>query len=97
MGLSQNKKAISQNYQLKLPIDLEIFIPEDDSVILLSLMMEELDYKKLYEAYSQNGRNPAVPPKILFKILIYAYMNDIWSSIKIEQKRCKFYVAIRRF
>ena len=97
MGLSQNKKAISQNYQLKLPIDLEIFIPEDDSVRLLSLMMEELDYKKLYEAYSQNGRNPAVPPKILFKILIYAYMNDIWSSIKIEQKRCKFYVAIRRF
>ena len=51
---------------------------------LLSLMMEELDYKKLYEAYSQNGRNPAVPPKILFKILIYAYMNDIWSSRKIE-------------
>ena len=73
MGLAQNKKAISQNYQLKLPIDLEIFIPEDDSVRLLSLMMEELDYKKLYEAYSQNGRNPAVPPKILFKILIYAY------------------------
>ena len=70
MGLSQNKKAISQNYQLKLPIDLEIFIPEDDSVRLLSLMMEELDYKKLYEAYSPNGRNPTVPPKILFKILI---------------------------
>ena len=77
MGLAQNKKAISQNYQLKLPIDLEIFIPEDDSVRLLSLMMEELDYKKLYEAYSQNRRNPAVPTKILFKILIYAYMNDI--------------------
>ena len=67
-----------------MPIDLEIFIPEDDSVRLLSLMMEELDYKKLYEAYSPNGRNPAVPPKILFKILVYAYMNDIWSSRKIE-------------
>ena len=63
---------------------MDVLIPEDDSVRLLSLMMEELDYKKLYEAYSQNGRNPAVPPKILFKILIYAYMNDIWSSRKIE-------------
>ena len=52
MGVSQNKKAISKNYQLKLPIDLEIFIPEDDSVRLLSLMIDELDYKKLYEAYS---------------------------------------------
>ena len=80
----KNYAQLSQNYQLKLPIDLEIFIPEDDSVRLLSLMMEELDYKKLYEAYSPNGRNPAVSPKILFKILIYAYMNDIWSSRKIE-------------
>ena len=51
---------------------------------LLNLMMEELDYKKLYEAYSPNGRNPTVPPKILFKILIYSYMIDIWSSRKIE-------------
>ena len=84
MGLAQNKKAISQNYQLKLPIDLEIFIPEDNSVRLLSLMMEELDYKKLYEAYSQNRRNPAVPTKILFKILIYAYMNDICQVEKLN-------------
>ena len=87
----KNYAQLSQNYQLKLPIDLEIFIPEDDSVRLLSLMMEELDYKKLYEAYSPNGKNPAVPPKILFKILIYAYMNDIWSSRKIELA-CKRYV-----
>ena len=63
---------------------MDVLIPEDDSVRLLSLMMEELDYKKLYEAYSSNGRNLAVTPKILFKILIYAYMNDIWSSRKIE-------------
>ena len=82
--LYKNYSQISENYQLKLPIDLDVLISEDDSVRLLSLMMEELDYKKLYEAYSPNGRNPAVPPKILFKILIYAYMNDIWSSRKIE-------------
>ena len=80
----KNYAQLLENYQLRLPIDLEIFIPDDDSVRLLSLMMEELDYKKLYEAYSPNGRNPAVPPKILFKILVYAYMNDIWSSRKIE-------------
>ena len=82
--LYKNYSQISENYQLKLPIDLDVLISEDDSVRLLSLMMEELDYKKLYEAYSPNGRNPAVSPKILFKILIYAYMNDIWSSRKIE-------------
>ena len=82
--LYKNYSQISENYQLKLSIDLDVLIPEDDSVRLLSLMMEELDYKKLYEAYSPNGRNPAVPPKILFQILVYAYMNDIGSSRKIE-------------
>ena len=80
----KNYAQISENYQLKLPIDLEVLIPEDDSVRLLSLMTEELDYTKLYEAYSPKGRNPVVEPKILFKILLYAYMNDISSSRQIE-------------
>lgn len=86
--VQKNYAQLSTNYQLKLPIDLEVLIPEDDSVRLLSLMTEGLDYRKLYEAYSQKGRNPVVPPEILFKILVYSYMNDIWSSRKIE-KACK--------
>ena len=44
----------------------------------------DLDYKKLYDAYSQNGKNLAVPTKILFKILIYAYMNDICQVEKLN-------------
>jgi len=75
-------------YQLVFPIETGILIPEDDSVRLLSQIMEELDYTKLYQAYSSQGRNPVVEPKILFKILIYAYMNNIYSSRKIE-KACK--------
>ena len=43
--LYKNYSQISENYQLKLPIDLDVLIPEDDSVRLLSLMIEELDYK----------------------------------------------------
>jgi Transposase and inactivated derivatives len=90
------KKEIIQNdynnnskvYQLVLPIETALLIPEDDSVRLLSQIMEELDYTKLIMAYSSQGRNPVVEPKTLFKILIYAYMNDIYSSRKIE-KACK--------
>jgi transposase len=75
-------------YQLVFPVETGILIPEDDSVRLLSQVMEELDYTKLIMAYSSQGRNPVVEPKILFKILIYAYMNDIYSSRKIE-RACK--------
>ena len=41
--------------------------PNDDSVRLLSHELEDLDYTKLYQAYSAKGRNPAVDPKTMFK------------------------------
>jgi Transposase and inactivated derivatives len=75
-------------YQLVFPVETGILIPEDDSVRLLSQIMEELDYTVLMKAYSTQGRNPVVSPKILFKVLVYAYMNNIYSSRKIE-KACR--------
>jgi len=77
-----------RNYQLVIPMDFEILIPKDDSVRLLSQIAEELDYRNLMLAYSSKGRNPAIPPKIMFQVLIYAYMNKIYSSRKIEES-CK--------
>ena len=50
--------------------------------------MEELDYTLLYQAYSAKGRNPAVDPKTMFKILTYAYSQNIYSSRDIE-KACR--------
>ncbi|WP_172556370.1 transposase [Clostridium putrefaciens] len=70
------------------PIETGILIPEDDSVRLLSQIMEELDYTILMKAYFQKGRNQEVLPKNLFKILVYAYMNNIYPSRKIE-KACQ--------
>lgn len=75
-------------YQLVLPIDVGILIPEDDSVRLLSQILEELDYTKLMKAYSSRGRNSAVTPKNLFKVMVYAYMNDLFATRKIEEA-CK--------
>lgn len=59
-------------------------VPDDDSVRLLSHELEELDYTLLYQAYSAKGRNPAVDPKTMFKILTYAYSQNIYSSRQIE-------------
>jgi transposase len=81
---SKNYTEMGGNYQLVLPFNIEVLIPEDDSVRLLSHILEGLNYDALYKAYSSTGRKPAVEPKILFKILSYAYMNNIYSSRKIE-------------
>jgi len=87
-----NKISLQQDYtknsgaiQLVLPIATEILIPENDSVRLLSQLLEELDYRKLYKAYSHQGRNPVVSPKNLFKVLVYGYMSDIITSRGLER------------
>lgn len=71
--------------QLCLPIETERFIPVRDSVRLLNKVFEEMDYTNLYRSYSEVGRNPAVSPKTLCKIMIYAYSLGIYSSRKIER------------
>ena len=71
-------------YQLVLPLNLEGLIPKDESVRLLSHILEELDYTSLYKAYSHSGRNSAVEPKLMFKVMVYAYSQNIYSSRKIE-------------
>lgn len=76
------------NFQLVLPLNFEVLIPESDSVRLISQIVDELDFRKLNLTYSSKGRNPSVKPRILFSILVYAYMNGIYSSREIE-KACK--------
>ena len=80
----KNYTEFGEPYQLVLPLNLEGLIPDDESVRLLSHELEELDYHLLYQAYSAKGRNPAVDPKTMFKILTYAYSQNIYSSRKIE-------------
>ena len=80
----KNYTELGDSYQLVLPLCLEGLIPEDESVRLLSHELEELDYTLLYQAYSAKGRNPAVDPKTMFKILSYAYSQNIYLSRKIE-------------
>ena len=85
---TKDYKTNSEVYQLKLPLELDGFVENNDSVRLLSIILEELDYTTLYKAYSTKGRNPVVDPKTMFKILTYAYSQNIYSSHKIE-RACK--------
>lgn len=80
----KNYTEFDEPYQLVLPLNLEGLVPDDDSVRLMSHELEDLDYSLLYQAYSAKGRNPAVDPKTMFKILTYAYSQNIYSSRKIE-------------
>ena len=65
-------------------MDIGEMIPADDSVRLLNSMLERMDYRKLHAAYSRLGRIER-SPESLFKIMVYGYMNGIYSSRKLEQ------------
>ena len=73
-------------YQLKLPLNIESIIPENDSVRLLSQFVEGMDLTDLYSTYERIPENPS--PRTLLKIMLYAYMNRDFSSRSIES-RCR--------
>ena len=50
--------------QLKLPIETEIFIAEDNPVRLVSAVVERMDISKIERSYSREGRNE-YPPRII--------------------------------
>lgn len=75
-------------HQLGLPISFENIIPDDDSVRLLYDVTEGLNYTELYKTYSTNGRNPVILPETMFRIIIYGYMEGIYSSRNLA-KACR--------
>ena len=85
INLQKNYSLNQGGYQLKLPLNIETIIPEDDSVRLLSQFVEAMDLTDLYSTYE---RINSVSPRTLLKIVLYSYMNGDYFSRSMELK-CK--------
>ncbi|PRR78300.1 hypothetical protein CLLI_17270 [Clostridium liquoris] len=83
INLYKNYTSNRGNYQLKLPLNIEYMIPNNDSVRLLSQFVEEMDLTDLYLTYSRLRENQATPRQML-KIVLYSYMNHNYSSRAME-------------
>ena len=81
INLQKNYTEFSGGYQLKLPLNIETIIPENDSVRLLSQFVEEMDLTDLYSTYE---RINSLSPRTLLKIVLYSYMNGDYSSRSME-------------
>ena len=68
--------------QVVIPLDLGIRINENDPVRKLIEICDELDYTDLYAAYLRHWRK--IDPRTMFELLVFAYMNGIYSSRDIE-------------
>lgn len=69
-------------------------IPKNAPVRLLSVQLEELEYRKLYEAYSSKGSKSAADPQVLFKVLVHGYLCGIYSRRKLEEA-CQYRIDFR--
>ena len=81
INLQKNYNGYYNGYQLKLPLNIEIIIPEYDSVRLLSQFVEGMDLTDLYSTYD---RINSLSPRMLLKIVLYSYMNGDYSSRSME-------------
>jgi len=70
---------------LLLPNYVEDWIPKNHIARAVDTVVDQLDISSLNAAYDENGR-PAYHPRMMLKILFYAYSTGLRSSRKIAKR-----------
>lgn len=76
-------KDYNQQQTVLLPYSFDDLIPEKHPVRIVDQVVESINIQPLLKAYSKEG-NPGYHPKMLLKVMLYAYMTNVYSSRKIE-------------
>ena len=80
----KNLRPYSQNQSLLFPANLIDFIKNDDLCMVVDDVVNNLDLSCLYVKVSSEG-NLAYHPKMMLKVLFYAYASGIFSSRNIAK------------
>lgn len=76
-------KTYQQNQLLLLPPSLEELISENHAVRVVNKVIDGLDITILEKRY-EGGGTSSYHPRMLLKVLVYAYLNNTYSSRGIE-------------
>ena len=77
-------KYYNQEMQHIFPPSLEELINDGSPIYLINEIIEKLDLRDLYSAYEGGGCSP-YHPKMLLKVVVYGYLNNIYSSRNLEK------------
>ena len=83
----KNKSLVFQPYtnrQSMMILDIESLIPEHHMARLVDEMVESIPDELLFQHYEGGGRAP-YHPKMLLKVILYAYTQKIYSSRSIKR------------
>lgn len=78
-----NFKHYNQRQTALFSYSFDDLISEKHPVRVVDQVVESINIQPLLKAYSKEG-NPGYHPKMLLKVMIYAYMSNVYSSRKIE-------------
>jgi len=77
-------KSNYQHQAMLLPPDLNDLIAVNHPVRIVSEVLEKVDITQLLRQYKPRDTS-SYHPRMLLKVLVYAYINNIYSSRKIEE------------
>ena len=78
-------KPENQKQSLLFPPCLDELIPQTHMVRVVNEVIDRLDTSCLKESY-KGGGNSCYSPRMMLKLLVYSYLNNVYSSRKIEQQ-----------
>jgi transposase len=76
-------KAYQQNQQFLFPPSLEDMIAQNHPVRVVSEVIDRVDIDIIIKKY-KGGGTTSYHPRMLLKVLVYGYLNNIYSSRRIE-------------
>ena len=77
-------KSDNRKQNLLLPPSLDELVPENHMVRVVDAVIDRLDISDILSTY-RGGGNSAFNPKMMLKVLIFAYLSDVYSSRRIEE------------
>lgn len=77
-------KSDNRKQDLLLPPSLDELVPENHMVRVVDSVIDRLDISDILSTY-RGGGNSAFNPKMMLKVLVFAYLSNVYSSRRIEE------------
>ena len=77
-------KSDNRKQNLLLPPSLDELVPENHMVRVVDAVLDRLDISDILSTY-RGGGNSAFNPKMMLKVLVFAYLSNVYSSRRIEE------------
>lgn len=77
-------KSDNRKQNLLLPPSLDELVPQNHIVRVVDAVIDRLDISDILSTY-RGGGNSAFNPRMMLKVLVFAYLSNVYSSRRIEE------------